>query len=433
VLDRRSFVKLLASGLAPALPACRDSSRYTEQDAARLERQKREERERSGSGPYGVQRYRGYRGLAELPWFELDEMGTLRCIAEDVPGAVDIHAHLGVSLLLAPSLDLRARAPRVRHLLDCDGTEPACELDLDVYINANFTPEDLAALRLGAVAQMIWGSGAATTHTIPNLLEEMDATRVRQALILPIAFDLPFGDELTERWSEAIAQAEAGDRLLPGASVHPRDPDGVEKLERYAAAGARAVKLHPAMQRFFADSAEAAPIYRACARLGLPVLFHGGRAGIEPEYTHQFTLIRHYEGAVRDFPEVQFILGHAGARDVADAVPLAKRYPNLWLGLHGQGVTTLHELIGELGHERLLFGSDWPFYHLAASLAKILIVTEGRPDVRHAILRGNAERLLDLAWAPAAPPVRVRMGVSSTPGQGRAWLPRPPSADSPPS
>jgi predicted TIM-barrel fold metal-dependent hydrolase len=55
------------------------------------------------------------------------------------------------------------------------------------------------------------------------------------------------------------------------------------------------------------------------------------------------------------------------------------------------GVTILHELI-----ERLLFGTDWPFYHQAATLAKVLLVTEGRRDVRRAILRGNAERLLGL-------------------------------------
>jgi len=107
--------------------------------------------------------------------------------------------------------------------------------------------------------------------------------------------------------------------------------------------------------------------------------------------------MRHYEGALRSFPEVQFVLGHAGARDVADAIPLAERYPNVWLDVHGQGVTKLHELIERVGSERLLFGTDWPFYHLAATLAKVLLVTEGRPEVRRAILRGNADRLLGLA------------------------------------
>ncbi len=396
-LDRRCFVKLLACALAPGLPGCTDPSRYTAEDAARLEAQRSDERERSGRGPRGPQRYRGYRGLAELPWFDLDERGRLRCVAEDVPPAVDIHTHLGISLLLAPRLDLSARTPRVRHLLDCDAENPGCPLDLDVYINGNFTARDLRALRLTAIAQLSWGSEAAATHTVPNLLDEMDATRVGRALVLPIAFGLPFGDDLTERWSEAIATSGAGGRLLAGASVHPRDPEWREKLGIYAARGARAVKLHPAGQRFFPDAPEALAVYEECARLELPVVFHGGRAGIEPTYTHQFTLMRHYEGALRRFPEVQFVLGHAGARDVADAIPLAQRYPNAWLGIHGQGVTRLDELIDRLGSERLLFGSDWPFYHLAATLAKVLIVTQGRPEARHAILRGNAERLLGLS------------------------------------
>ena len=66
----------------------------------------------------------------------------------------------------------------------------------------------------------------------------------------------------------------------------------------------------------------------------------------------------------------------------------------MWLGIHGQGVSTLGEMLDATGGERMLFGTDWPFYHLAATLAKVLIVTEGRPEERSALLRGNAERLL---------------------------------------
>lgn len=394
-LDRRGFARLLLHGAAAlALPGCVDRERYTEADAARLAAQRVAEAERSGRGPYGRQRYRGYRGLAELPWFEIDRRGKLRCTAEDLPPIFDVHAHLGMSLLLAPELDLLARTPRVRHLLDCDAEDPGCELDLDVYMNANFTPEALRRLRIGALAQLTWGSAVAATHTIPNLLDEMDDTCVGQALILPIAFGLPFGDDLSRRWREAIAAAGAGERLLPGASVHPRDPERLSRLRAHAAAGARAVKLHPAAQRFSPDAPEAMEIYAECGRLGLPVVFHGGRAGIEPEYTYQYTLMRYYEPMLERYPEVQFVIGHAGARDVADAIPLAQRHPNAWLGIHGQGVTTLAELIERVGPERLLFGSDWPFYHLASQLAKVLIVTRDRPDVRDAILRGNAERLL---------------------------------------
>jgi len=393
-VDRRSFLGLLAAGGASLLAGCRDDSRYGPEDAARLEAQRREERERSGTGPFGAQRYRGYRGLAELPWFEIDGRGRLRCVDESVPEAIDVHAHLGMSLLLAPEVDLLARTPRVRHMLDCDGEQPGCPLDLDVYVNANFRPSDLRALRIGAVAQLLWGSSAAATHTIPNLLDEMDDSRVSRAVILPIAFGLPFGDDLAERWRVAIGAAGAEDRLQLGASVHPRDPEALDALRRQADRGARIVKLHPAAQRFYPDAPELMSIYAECERLGLCVFFHGGRAGIEPEASFPFTLPRHYEAAFSSFPRVDFVLGHSGARDVAGAIPLARTYPNVWLDVHGQGVTKLLELTESVAPERLLFGSDWPFYHLAASLAKVLIVSEGRPELRHAILRGNAERLL---------------------------------------
>jgi hypothetical protein len=396
-LERRDFIGLLLSAPALSLSGCIDSSRYTDEDAEQLETSRRAELSRSGSGPYGRQRYLGYRGLAELPWFELDARGRLRCTLEDLPPIVDVHAHLGISLLFAPEIDLQKRTARVQHLLDCDAEDPGCELDLDIYVNGNFTADALRALRLGALRQITIGNAPAATQTIPNLLDEMDAVRVHQAFVLPIAFGLPFGDDLTERWMDAIHRAGAGDRLILGASVHPRDPDRIRKLRHHAARGARVVKLHPAAQRFFPDTPEAMDIYEECGRLGLPIVFHAGRAGIEPTYTHQFTLMRHYEAMLERFPQVQFVFGHAGTRDLASAIPLARRYRNVWLGIHGQGVSALHELVERVGGDRLLFGTDWPFYHLAVSLAKVLIVTRERPNLRDAILHSNAMRLRDAA------------------------------------
>lgn len=397
-LSRRDFLALsssVAAGLC--LPGCGepdDPARYTAEDIADLAAQRAREAARSGKGPSGPQTYHGYRGLAELPWFELDADGNLACTADDFPTAIDFHAHFGMSLFLAPEVDLTVSTPRVEHLLDCDGTDPGCELDLDVYINANFTEEGLAALQRGTIAQATIGSRAAKTHTIPNLIREMDASRVAESVILPIAVGFPFGDDLADRWRAAVAATNTGDRFHLGGTVHPRASDRVAELERQAAAGARIIKLHPTVQRFHPDGEDMMEVYEACDRLGLAVFFHGGRAGIEPEATHRYALPRHYEAALADFPDVPFVIGHSGARDVAGFIPLAQRYENAWLGVHGQGVTSLHEILEATGGERMLFGTDWPWYHLCATLAKVLIVTEGRPEQRAAILRGNAERLL---------------------------------------
>jgi len=100
---------------------------------------------------------------------------------------------------------------------------------------------------------------------------------------------------------------------------------------------------------------------------------------------------------LQNFPEVNFILGHAGARDVDAMVQLMLAHDNAWLGTHGQGISKLDQIIDQTKGKRILFGTDWPFYHLGSSLAKALIVTESsaRADQRYALLRGNALTLLD--------------------------------------
>ena len=395
-MQRRQFLQRLGVGAgALALPGCYsepEPGRYTAADIEALARQRAQEAAAKGEGPYGRQVYAGYRGLAELPWFDQDAAGRLVCSDSSVPHAIDVHCHLGMSVLFEPRLDLQARAPRTRHLLDCDATEPGCELDLDVYANGNFTDEALSDLRWSTIAQGLWGSRFAATQTIPNLLDEMDAMRVTQAFILPIKMGMPFGDRQTEHWRDAIDRAGAARRLLSGLSVHPRDERRIEEMREHAATGARMMKLHPTVQSFYPDDPAMMPLYEEAERLGLVVFFHGGRAGIEPESRLRYAMPRHYEAVLADFPRLQVVLGHSGARDVQAMLDMALRYDNAWFDILGQGVTQLDELIERTGGERVLFGSDWPFYHLGMSLAKVLLCTEhtGRRELRSRILRDNA-------------------------------------------
>ena len=400
-VDRRGFAKLALGSLAAAAlgGGCGSGLEYTEADRAALEAQRRVEAERDGMGPLGPLRFQGYRGLAELPYFELAPDGALRLTVE-MPPPFDFHTHLGIALLLAPAIDLARRTPRTQYYLDCDASEPGCPLDLDVYQNANFSEAAHAALQREMRDQLLpWGGAAASTHTLANLLAELDAMGGARAAVLGMAIGLPFNDRLTETWMDAIERSPARDRFVPFASVHPRDPGWRSALRGFAARGARGLKLHPEMQRFAPDDPQAMEIYGECETLGLPVIFHAGRSGIEPESLRPYALIRHYVPAIAAHPRVQFVLGHAGARDVADAIAAAQQHPNVWLEIACQGATQLSEILTTVGPERLLFGSDWPFYPLAPTLAKVLLVTERDPSARTAILSGNAERVLTMAAA----------------------------------
>lgn len=391
---RRQFSRLFLQSCALAtLPGCHSSADYSPQDAENLRRQQAEEAARSGSGPFGPLHFEGYRGLAKLPYFDVDSAGRLHTKI-DLPPVIDFHAHLGWSQMLAPDVDLQRATPRVEYLMDCDAEQPPCALDLDVYVNANFTEPMHDALERETVKTLTIGGRAAQTHTIPNLLAEMRDVKVTQAAILPIAAGLPFDHDPTVHVLEGIHRAGGADRLIAFASVHPRDSGKIDKLRDYAKRGVRGVKLHPEMQRFFPDDEEAMEIYAECGKLGLPIIFHAGRSGIEPEFMRPYALIRRYVPGIERFPGTKFVLGHAGARDVADAIPVAQKHDNVWLELSSQGVTQIHELLQQVGASKLLYGTDWPFYPLAVALAKVLIVTEGKEREREAILGGNATSLL---------------------------------------
>ena len=401
--SRRQF--LLGSGVTACglgLSGCDPvpAKRYNEADIATLARQRTSEKARSGKGPYGSQIYPGYRGLAKLPWFELDKDGNLYCNDDDVPYSIDVHCHLGMSVLFRPRLDLLAATSRVKHLLDCDATDPGCPLDLDIYINGNFSDQALDDLTMSTIAQGVWGSPFTKTQTIPNLLREMESMRVQQAMLLPIKLGLPFGDQLEQDWFAAVNAGAAEQQLHVGLSVYPGDATAVTQMRQAAARGGRIIKLHPTVQRFYPDEPALMALYAEAQALGLVVFFHGGRAGIEPESSHQFAMPRHYEAALAEYPNLQFILGHAGARDSEAMIALARRYDNAWLGIHGQSVTMLETMIQSTDSDRLLFGTDWPFYHLGASLAKVLITTEvsSRRTLRQKILRDNALRLFPGLW-----------------------------------
>jgi len=48
-----------------------------------------------------------------------------------------------------------------------------------------------------------------------------------------------------------------------------------------------------------------------------------------------------------------------------------------------------------------MLGSDWPFYHQVVPIAKVLLATEGQPEVRRRVLWENAARLFGLDEAQA--------------------------------
>jgi predicted TIM-barrel fold metal-dependent hydrolase len=337
--------------------------------------------------------FENLQALDRLPWFETSPEGRLRVKDPTIGPIIDCHAHLALGFGPPLQVDLHAATPTTEHYLPT-----CCPVDLEPYANRNFSPDQLQALTRDLTVDSLGPGGMRRTHTAPNLLAEMNDLGIRRTLLL--AIDMPFASDNAGSVLEVAAKEP---RFIPFGSVHPHGFGAHGRLDAQAAAGARGLKFHPAVQMTRPDDARAMSLYKRAGEKKLVVFWHCGPVGIEMPLGRELSQVSRYERPIAENPDVTFVLGHAGALQADQALKLARRYPNVYLELSSQGLPTVKKLIAEAPEDRLLFGSDWPFYHAAVPLAKVLIATEGRPTLRRKVLHDNAARLLGLPLADKTP------------------------------
>ncbi|MFZ5478403.1 MAG: amidohydrolase family protein [Myxococcota bacterium] len=334
-------------------------------------------------------RFDNLHDLARLPWFSVQD-GELAIDAAVGP-SIDVHTHLALSFVMPQNVDLRADTGKTEHYLPADR-----EFAFDRYLNQYLTQEDRTRME----RDLVWGNfrkgGMRATHTVGNLAREMRGLAVRRSVLL--AIDWPIGSRNALDW---LAAVEGRDDLVVFGAVHPLARDVEGKLDRQKALGARGIKIHPAVQLLGPDHPRMIALCRAAGARGLPVFFHCGPVGIEGEGARRRTQVDRYRAALESCPDTTFVLGHAGALQHERAIRFARELPNVWVEVASQGLPVIRQLLDEVDPTRICFGSDWPFYHQAIGLAKVLIATEDRPDLRRMVLHDNAARLLGMQGAYA--------------------------------
>lgn len=335
--------------------------------------------------------------LARLPWFEV-QGGNRLVLADDaaaeVGPVIDVHTHLAMGFFRRLRVDLHAETPTTAYYLPL--TQP---VDLHAYSNTNLDPAAMFAMKADVSVLGLTGVGMRTTHTAPNLVRDMRGLGIVSSVVLP--FDLPVGASNADHLLDVVRDYP---ELVPFGSVHPYDRDAEARLSSQRSAGARGVKLHPNGQFVAPDNPRTVHLCGRCGAHGLPVLFHCGPVGIEPAAARRRSQVARYEQVIAEHPETTFVLGHSGALQHDQAIRFAERYPNTWFDLSCLGLEALREVLDTVPSDRVLYGTDWPFYHQSLTLARVLIATEHDPALRRAVLHDNAARLLSLrdVTAPAA-------------------------------
>jgi len=331
-------------------------------------------------------RFKDHQELARLPYFDLDPSGRLVLADASLGPAIDCHTHLALAYLRPMALDLHRSHEHAEHYLPLERA-----LDLDVYANKNFTEQDLARMSRDLTRGAVTAGGMRATHTLSNLAREMGELGIVRSVLLPIDFPV-----LSDNAGAYLRAAEGRGEFVVFGSVHPLARHVERKLDQQMARGARGIKVHPAVQLIRPDARRALRLYDLCGDRGLPVLWHCGPVGIEPRLGRYLSQVRHYVAAIKHCPRTLFFLGHSGALQLDEALELANAHHNVVLELASQSLPGMRKIFERGPTDRVVFGTDWPFYHQSMGLAKVLMATEGDEALRRAVLHDNAARLLNI-------------------------------------
>jgi len=214
------------------------------------------------------------------------------------------------------------------------------------------------------------------------------------------------GERLQRRntWTCELANEHAELLAFPSIDVLMGPDAMVAEVERCAnELGAKGIKLHPAEGHYFPRDERLWPAYEKIQALGLPVISHGGVFMMAPDA--DYTRPSNFEPVLESFPNLKLVVAHLGHGFWDESVALAKKYSNVYFDTSAvvSGVEHLKvlsdddavELIRNLGIERVMFGSDYPWFSPAASLEAVsrLPLTSSEKEK---ILGKNAEKILGI-------------------------------------
>ncbi|MEA2211497.1 MAG: uncharacterized protein QOF83_1445 [Solirubrobacteraceae bacterium] len=195
------------------------------------------------------------------------------------------------------------------------------------------------------------------SQTPEQLGDTLRAGRARGAFVFPMhePDGYPPANDMV-----IAAAADAGGMLIPFCRVQP-GVDAVAEAERALAAGARGIKLHPRAEQFTLDHPDVRSLVALADERRLPVLIHAGR-GIPALGAHAVQL-------ATAFPGARLILAHAGVCDLSWIWRAVADLPNLLFDTAWWLPADLEALFSLVPPGQILFASDAPYGHTAASAA----------------------------------------------------------------
>jgi predicted TIM-barrel fold metal-dependent hydrolase len=249
----------------------------------------------------------------------------------------------------------------------------------------------------------LFATDKAKMATSQELIAAMDEDGVDVSVVLGYGWcDPDIGREANDYLLNAADRHKG--RIIPFCSVHPDwDDAALREIEHCVDGGARGIgELHPSSQRInLAKDRHLPQIMAFAADKGLPVVVHGsepvGHSYAGKGDTHPQGLLE----MIERFPGVRLVGAHWGGGlpfyalmpEVKEA--LSNTYFDSATSPFLYAPEIYSTMAAAVGHERLLFGSDFPLVR-ASRVAEEAIAALNATQAQ-AFLGGNAQELLGLA------------------------------------
>jgi uncharacterized protein len=209
----------------------------------------------------------------------------------------------------------------------------------------------------------------------------------------------------SNRWIAGVTRANPVAEVLISIDPTALHPQAITAhLAELAATGVLGVKLHPVSHSFEPNDPRLHPMYELCADAGLIVMSHSGPG---PAGAAGSARPSDFAPVLHKWPHLRLVLAHLGGASWRETAAVAADFPQLafdlseiieWTGApHAPSAAELVALIREIGADRVMLGSDFPWYDPLRTADRVAGLPGLSAAERVAILGGNAMRVFGLA------------------------------------
>lgn len=258
-------------------------------------------------------------------------------------------------------------------------------------IHVHIYPDKIAEKASESIGVFYDGIRMHGNGTLRDCLRQMDEAGVERFAAHSVALTPHNVERINSFIMDAYAQAP--DRIVPFAAIHPEMKDLPAAVEQMVEQGFKGIKIHPDMQKFAVDDPSVRPMMEAIAGK-LPLLIHCG------DYRYDYDGPQRVLNLHEQLPELKIIGAHfCGWGEWDTAARLLPGQDGIMVdtssSLYGWPAEKATKLIHALGAKNVFFGTDYPMWSPKEEIERFMqldLTDEERED----ILWNNAARLFDL-------------------------------------